>query len=420
MQKVALLFSGQGSQFIGMGNNFFDQYQVVRQTFEEASEVLGRDMAKLCFEGRLVDLCRMNNLQAALLTVCSAMYRVFVQEYNYNIDFYAGHSLGEFAALSCSGAISFADALRIAEYRGKLVEDVTLRGEYSMTIVDGIESKIVEEVCSTVSNIQCYAQVSCYNSRTQSAISGHQKVVEKVEKILLDRGAKTTPLIMSPPLHCAIMKPTANEFYKEIDKYKFRFSRKPVIANVNALPYSGIDEIKKLLKLQLYKPVQWERVIKFLIRHGADIFVEISPKNMMCGLFRKDYENRKAYCFGQKEDREALKRNMLDLQPYRDVFSFITKCMVAAVSTPNTNNTINEYKMGVIEPYNKLKEMQVNLKNEKLLRDEKLMKESLSLLSTIFMTKKVDIDEQLEWYLWIIEESGSYYVIKDLEKYVVG
>jgi [acyl-carrier-protein] S-malonyltransferase len=281
LERIALLFPGQGSQYIGMAKKPYKQYGIVRRTFEEAGDTLGFNLAQLCFEGSPADLGKTQNALVALLTVGVSYFRVYMSEIGVRPLFTAGHSLGEYSALTCGGAIAFADALRIVNIRSKIAQDCARRVNGAMTIIDGLDSDRVAEECRQASDAEQYAAISCYNSTKQVAISGHLPAVEKVEDQVLKLGGTITPLFDNPPFHSPVMQQVAGEFKAELGHYSFHPLRYPVIANVTADPYSGPEQIDDLLTKHLIRPVRWRSVMEYLHKYRITMAVELGPKNVL-------------------------------------------------------------------------------------------------------------------------------------------
>jgi [acyl-carrier-protein] S-malonyltransferase len=307
MNNIALLFPGQGSHFVGMGRDLYNEYEVAKRVFEEANDVLGYDIAKICFEGNLLKLNSLENMFPGLVVVCVALFKVYMQEIGVVPKYSAGHSLGEYSALTCSGALEFADTLKMIYQRGVLAQETADSGEGSMTIVTGVNANIVAGECKKVSTPGQIAAVSCYNSPSEVAISGHQDAVMQVEDNLIELGAQISPILTAPPLHGPLMQRVAGQFEMELKQYPYHESKWPVIANVDALPYSDTNSIFAKLRLQLTHPVQWTATIDYLKNHGITALVEIGPQSVLTNLIKTYSKDITAVSFGNKDDRQFLK-----------------------------------------------------------------------------------------------------------------
>ncbi|WP_339305527.1 ACP S-malonyltransferase [Paenibacillus sp. FSL R5-0519] len=413
MEKIAFLFPGQGSQYVGMMKNFYDQYEIARQTYEEANHILGFDLAKMSFEGSLFDLNKPSNMQPALLTASVVAYRVYMEEIGINPQFCAGHSLGEYAALTCSGAMTFGDAVRITKRRGELTEFIADEADGAMTIIDGADEEMIRRACEQVSTDTAWSAISCYNASSQYAISGHQDSIEQVESILLDQDAQTTPLMMSAPFHSRLMEPAGEQLGVELAGYRFHPFKWPVVSNVTATPYTEAGRITGLLQRHLSQPVKWAQTMQYLKKHGVTLTIELGPKNVLSGLVELDKLGMKSFAYGQKEDRKALKELLDQAVVSRPRPTVVTKCMAAAVATPNRNWDQEQYQKGVVEPYKQIQQLQEELEAADQAPTTEQMKLSLEWLGTIFETKQVEQEERDDWFHQILDETGQYYLWSD-------
>lgn len=417
MGKLALLFSGQGSQYIGMGKAFYDQFAIARQTFEEANDVLGFDLKKICFEGNIGELNKLENTLLALLTYSVAAFRVYMLEIGIKPDFTTGHSLGEYSALTCCGAMEFKDSLNIVRFRGEIAKEVANSDIGGMTIVNNMEAGRVEEICRRASKDREFVTVSCYNAKDQTAISGHKSAVMDAESMLLDEGAHITPLIMSAPFHCAMLDKESEYLEKELSMYNFKSLEWPVISNVNALPYKDAGYIVENLKNQFKKPVRWWDTMNYLQDQGVTVYVEMGPLSVLKNLVKSQIKGIKAFSYGSERERQELmsifqKQDKAEKsnKEYRTV---ITKSLVMAVSTKNRNSSDEEYIKGVIEPYERLEKIQNYLDYRQQEPSIEEMKEALKILKIIFDTKRVFHKEQIKLFSRIVSETYTEGLLRD-------
>lgn len=415
MERIALLFPGQGSQYMGMSKNVYKQYDIVQRTFEEASDTLGFNLPKLCFEGSLADLGKTQNALVALLTVGVSYFRIYMSEIGVKPQFCAGHSLGEYSALTCSGAIPFSDALKLVNIRSKIAQDFANRVNGAMTIIDGLDCNLVAEECKRISNDNQFAAISCYNSPEQVAISGHLQAVQKVEDKVLELGGRITPLIDNPPFHSPIMHQAAEQFKYEVKEYSFHALRYPVIANVTASPYLGPEQIEDMLTEHMIRPVQWQSIMNYFHKYRITMTIELGPKNVLTTLIKQNYEEINALSFDQIDDRQALIEFFTNNQVYKNhIPTVITKCLAIAASTPNNNFNNDEYSRGVVEPFRKIRSIQDEIEKQGNKPSTEQMRMALELLHLILNTKKVSVTKQQEWYDEILEETGTCYLFHDL------
>jgi [acyl-carrier-protein] S-malonyltransferase len=288
MENIAVMFPGVGVQNTGMGKSFYDNFKSVRETFEEASDILKRDLAKICFmDSEKEKLFNLANSQSALLTICVAMYRVFVNETGVVPKYSMGHSLGEYSALCNAGAIEFSQALKLVERRSEIITEVTQTMDGVMMWVINIDSETIEEICYEASKNENKVFISAFDSPSQFSISGERESVMKVAKQLEDKGALIYPLKMNGPFHSQLMYKAAQKFKSELIKYRFCEFKYPVISNVTGSPYNTAENIIDNLSLQLMSPIKWTISIEFLENDGIEMAIEIGPNNNLKYLMEK-------------------------------------------------------------------------------------------------------------------------------------
>lgn len=414
MEKIAFLFPGQGSHYVGMSKGLHDQHKIVKQTFEEASDVLGVDLAKLCFDGSLAELSKPENAHPAILASSVASFRVYMQEIGIVPQFLAGHSLGEYSAFTCAGAIRFADALKLVQYRGKLTDEIAGSGIGTMTIIDGVDRKLVEEECKKMALEGKNVAVSCYNTPNQTAVSGETHAVLEVEDRLTDQGAQATPLIASAPFHSKLMQNMADRLAEMLSNFQYGFFKYPVITNINAQPMAHPEKITDNLILHLTKPVQWERTMHYLKQKGVTLAVEMGAKNVLTNMVHANVDGIEGLCYGAKDDRQKIGQ-ILSAYPglKKHIPTIVTRCLAVAVATPNKNWDNEEYQDKVVKSYKRIQEIQDLLEETGEKPTLAQMRESLDLLKIILETKKVCMDEQTRWFHQIIDETGMYYELRE-------
>lgn len=405
-----------------MGANLHEEFTAARQTFAEANEVLGFDLQKICFNGGLVELNRMTNLFPALLTFSVAAFRVYLEEIGIIPDFFAGHSLGEYSALVCSGVMNFSDALKIVHKRGLFAQEAIDNRTGAMTIINGVDEKVVERECRNVSNSEQIAVVSCYNAPGQVAISGHLQAVMKVEDELMKRKAQVTPLLMSPPFHCPLMQQAADKLKSQLTKYSYHPAKRVVIANVTARPYSVPQGVVDNLTNQLIRPVKWKDTMDYLQKQGVEQFIEMGPQAVLTNLVKTGAKTNhfKVASFGQKDDRNALlqlfhTRGILFEPVSIDTHTaqlVLTQCLAAAVCTRNLNWDQHQYQRGVVEPYEKIEKIQDQLDQNDGVPTMEQMEQALEMLRSVMKTKKVPIVEQVKRFNKIFHETGTRHLFR--------
>jgi len=287
MSKTAFLFPGQGSQYAGMGKDLAENFPVARQAFEEADEALGFKLSTLCFNGPDDDLKLTFNTQPAILTTSIAALRVVQQETGLKADFLAGHSLGEYSALVCAGALSLADAARTVRARGTFMQEAVPVGVGAMAAMLSIEADELTAICAEAAQGEVVAPAN-FNSPGQIVIAGHATAVNRAIELAKAKGYRKAMLLpVSAPFHCALMQPAADRLKTVLDAVQVNALTLPVITNVEATANQDSDRVRELLVQQVCAPVRWEQSVQTMIGLGATTFVEIGPGKVLTGLVKR-------------------------------------------------------------------------------------------------------------------------------------
>lgn len=285
----AILFPGQGSQFIGMGSDFYKKFDIVKKNFSLVDETLGFPLSKIILEGPLEKLQLTENTQPAIMTVGASIFNVLNQEYGLKLNkskFFAGHSLGEYTALVCAGSLSLEKAAFLLKARGKSMQDSVSGKSGAMLAILGME---INEVENEISSFSKYGvcEISNDNSNSQIVISGEKEVIHKFYENLKKKKKKGILLPVSAPFHCSLMKSAGEEMREKINKTDFVKPLPSIISNVTAKEENDINKIKPLLVDQITSRVRWRESINYMIEKGVTSFLEIGPGKVLSGLVKK-------------------------------------------------------------------------------------------------------------------------------------
>jgi [acyl-carrier-protein] S-malonyltransferase len=286
MKQTAFIFPGQGSQYIGMGREFCDNFRVAREVFEEADDSLNFSISSLCFKGPEEDLKLTEYTQPAVLTTSIAALRVLQSEKGISPQLTAGHSLGEYSALVASGALSFSDAVQTVRLRGRFMQEAVPVGEGAMAAILGMEREQVEKLCEEVSSRGVLTPAN-FNCPGQIVIAGHSKAVEGAIERVKQEGKKAVLLPVSAPFHSPLMKPAGERLEKALEGILVRDLKVPVVTNVEAEINRSKERVKGLLVAQVSSPVRWEESMRRMTEDGIEKALEIGPGKVLSGLMKR-------------------------------------------------------------------------------------------------------------------------------------
>jgi len=303
-EKIAFLFPGQGSQAVGMGKELAALYPVARQTFDEADSALGYKLSQLCFEGPEEKLRLTEITQPAILTMSVAAQRV-LREKGVSPKFVAGHSLGEYSAHVAAGSLDFADAVRTVRNRGKYMQEAVPVGQGAMAAVLGMPLAEVERICKQAAQDDICSPANI-NSPEQIVISGSKPAVERAAELAKAGGAKRAIMLpVSAPFHCALMQPAQDRLGKDLQDLTFHRPQLPLVKNVDGELTQDSEVARQALVSQVTGAVQWVKSMQTLIAQGVELFIEVGPGKVLCGLLRQIDRSKP---FANAEDEASLAR----------------------------------------------------------------------------------------------------------------
>ena len=304
----SVIFPGQGSQIVGMGKEFYDKFNKVKDLFKEADETLNFPLSKLILEGPKDELELTVNTQPAIFLISYSIFNVIKKEFNIDLHkakYFAGHSLGEYSALSCAGYLSFSDTLKILRIRGDAMQNSVPKGKGGMVAILGSTVETIEQVLKE-NNENFKAQIANDNSEGQIVISGHIKDLDKLIIILKEKSIKNIKLPVSAPFHCSLMNKATQVMSEELNKLNFLKSEIKLISNVTAEKIPNIDELKNLLIKQIENRVRWRESVINMINNNVNHFIEIGPGKVLSGLVKRINKEVKISTINNQNDIESL------------------------------------------------------------------------------------------------------------------
>ena len=305
----SVIFPGQGSQLVGMGKNFFEKYDLVKRLFEEADDALKLSLSKIILEGPKEKLDLTLNTQPAIFLISYSIFNVIKKEFDMNLNkatYFAGHSLGEYSALSCAGYLNFSDTIKLLRIRGEAMQNAVPKGEGGMLAVLGSSINVIEKILNDNQN-NFSAEVANDNSEGQIVLSGKNLDLEKLIDALKQNNIKNIKLPVSAPFHCQLMNKATQIMKKEIEKTNFENGQNKLISNVTADEILNKDDLKKLLIKQIENRVRWRESIINMTNKGINHFIEIGPGKVLSGLVKRINKTVKIDTINEENDIKHLK-----------------------------------------------------------------------------------------------------------------
>ena len=307
----SVIFPGQGSQLVGMGKDLHDKYSLIQDLFKEADDTLGFPLSKLILSGPKEELDLTENTQPAIFLISYSIFKLAKTEFGIDLNkanFFAGHSLGEYSALTCAGSLQFSDTLKILKVRGKAMQNSVPKGVGGMVAILGSEIEIIENFLNqNINKYQCY--IANDNSLGQIVLSGKTQDLEKMMVDLKEKNIKNIKLPVSAPFHCKLMNKATLVMNEEIAKLNFKEPKNVLISNVTGKEIANSIELKDLLVKQIESRVRWRESVSLMIEKGVTQFIEVGPGKVLSGLVKRIDRNVKVSAINTEEDIKLININ---------------------------------------------------------------------------------------------------------------
>ena len=285
----SLVFPGQGSQKIGMGKEFFDNFQIAKEVFQNVDDSLSQNLSKLIFDGPLDELTLTENAQPAIMTVSIAILEVLKSEFGFNVkesSFCAGHSLGEYTALAATDCLSLREVALLLKKRGKSMQNSLSKGKGAMAALIGLEINEVKKLIAKLSN-NLVCEIANYNSINQIVVSGDTEAIDLIIDEAKEKKIKAIKLLVSAPFHCKYMLETSKQLKKSFNKLIFKNPIIPIVLNYSAKPFKDLEDLKNSLVNQTFSTVRWYESVSFMVKERIGIFLEIGNGNTLSNMIKR-------------------------------------------------------------------------------------------------------------------------------------
>ena len=285
----SLVFPGQGSQKIGMGKEFFDNFKIAKEVFQNVDDSLSQNLSKLIFDGPLDELTLTENAQPAIMTVSIAILEVLKSEFGFNVresNFCAGHSLGEYTALAATDCLSLSEVALLLKKRGRSMQNSLPKGKGAMAALIGLEINEVKKLIDELSN-NLVCEIANHNSINQVVVSGDTEAIDIIIDKAKEKKIKAIKLLVSAPFHCKYMLETSEQLKKSFDKLIFKNPIIPIVLNYSAKPFEGLENLKNSLVNQTFSTVRWYESVSLMVKEGTGIFLEIGNGNTLSNMIKR-------------------------------------------------------------------------------------------------------------------------------------
>ena len=300
----SVIFPGQGSQVVGMGKEFYEKFDLVKNLFKKADEALNAPLSKIILEGPKDELDLTVNTQPAIFLISYSIFQTIKQEFNIDLNkakFFAGHSLGEYSAMACAEYLDFQDTIKILKVRGNAMQNSAPKGEGGMTAILGVTVENIESIINA-NQANFRVEIANDNSEGQIVLSGKNHDLEKMSIVLKKNKIKNIKLPVSAPFHCSLMSKATEIMREELNKLKFKKGVNSLISNITANEIFNEDELKDLLIKQIENRVRWRESIINMIDKGVDQFIELGPGKVLSGLIKRINKEARVLSINNEED----------------------------------------------------------------------------------------------------------------------
>lgn len=406
MKKFAVLFPGQGAQYVGMGKELLNT-ELSNNLSQIAFDILKFDFKEMFLKSNPNDLLDTSVAQPLLLIYGYLAFHECLSKGDISPLFLMGHSLGEITALTCAESISISDALKIVNYRGKLMKEFS-KEVGSMIAIIGIQQKEAEQLCIDIRNESDFVQVANINSLDQVVVSGNDSGLKALKAHLDKMSVKTMELPMNIPFHSKLMEPIKEPFRKFLSEFQYHPLKYNVISNINARPYLSEGHIVDNLTEQLSHSVMWQDSMTFIDSEKVEFCIDIGPRTILKNLSYTNSIKAKVYAYDNTAEKVKIDNLLsgLDESEIRKRLNFIKACLTLAISVKNRNINEYEYIQGAIEPYRSIERMLKDIETRKLVPTTSQLTDAYKMVIKVFTAKKIADDEFSEKKDFLFNKTG--------------